>query len=56
MVNGPMVNNMMLKSLLTWLLALVLIAGSLLFFESDFLWKTQELNLLLILHLFKLKI
>lgn len=37
----------MLKSLLTWLLALVLIAGSLLFFESDFLWKTQELNLFL---------
>ena len=37
----------MLKSLFTWLLALVLIAGSLLLFESDFLWKTQELNLFL---------
>ena len=37
----------MFKSLFTWLLALVLIAGSLLLFESDFLWKTQELNLFL---------
>ena len=37
----------MFKSLFTWLLALVLIAASLLFFESDFLWKTQELNLFL---------
>lgn len=37
----------MLKSIATWLLALLLIAGSLLFFESDFLWKTQELNLFL---------
>lgn len=37
----------MLKSFLTWLLALILIAVTLLLFESDFLWKTQELNLFL---------
>ena len=37
----------MLKSFSTWLLALILIAASLLFFESEFLWKTQELNLFL---------
>ena len=36
-----------LKSFFTWLLALILIAASLLYFESDFLWKTQELNLFL---------
>ena len=37
----------MLKSFATWLLALILIAAALLVFESDFLWKTQELNLFL---------
>ena len=37
----------MLKTISTWLLALLLLAAALLFFESDFLWKTQELNLFL---------
>lgn len=37
----------MLKSLVTWLLSLLLIAATLLLFENDFLWKTQELNLFL---------
>ena len=36
-----------IKSFSTWLLALILIAASLLYFENDFLWKTQELNLFL---------
>jgi len=37
----------MLKSIATWLIALLLIAAALMLFESDFLWKTQELNLFL---------
>ena len=37
----------LLKTISTWLLALIIVAGSLLFFENDFLWKTQELNLFL---------
>ena len=37
----------MLKSFATWLIALLLIAAALMLFESDFLWKTQELNLFL---------
>ena len=37
----------MLKSFATWLIALLLIVAALMLFESDFLWKTQELNLFL---------
>ena len=37
----------LLRTITIWLLALIIVAGSLLFFENDFLWKTQELNLFL---------
>lgn len=38
--------------LTTWLVALLIIAGSLLMFESDFLWKLQDQNLFLNTKLF----
>ena len=41
-----------IKYLALWIVALAVIAGSLLLFESDFLWKVQELNLFLFTPLF----
>ena len=38
--------------LTTWLVALLIIAGALLMFESDFLWKLQDQNLFLNTKLF----
>ena len=34
-------------SITTWLVALLIVAGFLLFFEADLLWKLQEQNLFL---------
>ena len=36
----------------TWLVALLIVAGTLLYFESDLLWKLQEQNLFLDTSLF----
>ncbi|MBO4315674.1 MAG: hypothetical protein J5867_06920 [Prevotella sp.] len=44
--------GLFMKHVMIWIAALVAIACGLLVYESDFLWKVQELNLFLSTHLF----